>query len=82
MINFILGLFLGIAVSTVGFSTVAEWADVGLAKTKTFIQEKTENPEISFNGSNIEDASREFVSKYGTDVPVTDHSKDDSSIVF
>ena len=72
MVNFILGLFLGIAVSTVGFSTVAEWADVGLAKTKTFIQE---NPEVAFNGLSIEDASREFVSKYGTDVPVTDLSK-------
>jgi hypothetical protein len=77
MINFILGLFLGIAVSTVGFSTVAEWADLGLAKTKTFIQEKAENPEVAFNGLSIEDASRQFVSKYNNDtgVPVTDLSK-------
>jgi hypothetical protein len=75
MINFIAGLVLGITVSTVGFSTVANWADIGLAKTKTFIQEKAENPEISFNGSSIEDASRQFVSKYDTDVPVTDLSK-------
>mgnify|MGYP001200559641 CR=1 FL=1 len=76
MVNFILGLFLGIAVSTVGFSTVAEWADVGLAKTKTFIQEKAnENPEVAFNGSSIEEASRQFVSKVDTGVPVTDLSK-------
>ncbi|SVB86640.1 uncharacterized protein METZ01_LOCUS239494 [marine metagenome] len=75
MINFILGLFLGIAVSTVGFSTVAEWADLGLAKTKTFIQEKAENPEVAFNGLSIEDASRQFVSKFDTGVPVTDLSK-------
>jgi len=76
MINFIAGLVLGITVSTVGFSTVAHWADAGLAKTKTFIQEKADkNPEVAFNGLSIEDASRQFVSKYDTDVPVTDLSK-------
>lgn len=39
MINFFVGVFTGIVLSTVGASGVANWIDKGIDGTKTIIQE-------------------------------------------
>lgn len=40
MLNFIAGVFLGIAVATIGFTGVAKIADEGVNATKVVLQEQ------------------------------------------
>lgn len=39
MTNFIIGVFVGIVLATVGASGIATWIDKGIDSTKTVIQE-------------------------------------------
>ena len=39
MINFVLGTIFGIVVSTVGFTTMAQWADSGVNRVKEISRE-------------------------------------------